>query len=296
MTNWLHQNLPLVVGWLVTFLSSVVTSVVLAPIVSHRLRRSAESRDAHLAELKQKVLGPMLEYLRDHVIPILELKRGNLGIRGWFVRRPAGVLESPSVYTQDFCVREATEPPIDAYRDFHEDTLAPPPLDGALLEDASAHHFQALIAKWKGLMSSFDKYNAACVSYAERLKSEIARASPLPKYDPALSGPPLVHTAPLALIVFYRQLELDTGQFSRAAAGENVEALAYQASHWFAQGPPDEITKISTRLDDLIAQRETVERLIADANCVREDALKVRGEIDRLLLMRRLSGKCQYLA
>ncbi|HEV2214539.1 MAG TPA: hypothetical protein VGR64_04555, partial [Terracidiphilus sp.] len=170
----------------------------------------------------------------------------------------------PTVYVENFCAREAAEPPVDAYRgDFNEESSTLAPLKAVLFEDARTYHFRDLIVAWDNLMALMDHYHAECISYVESLKSEIAAASSLPSYNLARSAPPWVQAAPLAIIVFYRQLGLDTGHLSRASANAGMDAIAYQASSWFAQGAPDEITKINSKLDKLIAQREIVEKLMS---------------------------------
>ncbi len=294
--SWLHQHLTLVVGWLVTFLSSVVTSVLLAPLVSHRLRRASESRDAHFAELKENLLEPMLQFVREHILPILDHQRGNVGISRKLLPRPsAGVMEDPTDYTEDFCVRDVAEAPIDPTLDAPDDKVGWVASKGPLYLDASQRHFHKVFKMWGDLTKELAQYHVSCITKAERLRSEIANASSLPEFRLDPNVPEWVNARSLALVILYRQLGLAHHRFVRPPEG-HIERLVYKSSYTLAQGPPGEIARVVSRLDQLMKQTEALDGLKADAARIKSRALMLMTELESLLMMRKLRGKCKYLA
>ncbi len=144
ITTFVLQNLPLIIGWLVF----IGASALLAPFITQRIRRTTEKRDEHLAELKRDVLKPMLNYLSEHVFPILEHRCGNVGVRREFTHKPlTGVMENPIVTVESFCSYEANEPPIDPFVDARGGPAPGGVCGGPLYDDARQHHFRDLILR-----------------------------------------------------------------------------------------------------------------------------------------------------
>ncbi len=286
------QNLPLVIGWLV-FISA---SALLAPFIAQRIRRSTEKRDEHLAELKNNLLNPMLAHLNDYILPILERRRGNVGIDRKFVRRQsAGLLEDPTVYVETICVRDASEPPIDPIMYPAQDATDIAPWMGALYDDAARHHFQNLCNAWEQLLKVVERYHQSCITYVEALRSEVLQVASLPELDIGGKQPHWVAAANFAVVLFYRQLDLYTAPLARVPEG-NIERLTYKGAQTLVQGPSAEVTKYIAKADALIARSDMIDALRGEACQIGTRALRVKSELEELLLIRRLRGRCQYLA
>ena len=234
VTWFLLANLvPVVLG--------LVASVIGAPITNALIRRAAAA-EHHLSELKRDVLQPMLDHLNARVLPVLETRTGNVGL-GWTRHRQASapITEEPVRHTETFCFAQLSEPPIHP-GDITEDPTPSNPLAGKeLYRDACQNHFRTLCQTWEQVLVRWDAYNAACVKYVERLRSELIQTTELPEWHPRITQPPQVHAIQLALIVFYRQLGLTTHQFQRNPSGD-LEQLAYKNTVTLAIGPKEHIS------------------------------------------------------
>ncbi len=289
--EFIRGNLPTVIGWIV----AIGVTALLNPYISQRLRRASESRDAHLAELKKDLLEPMLRYIHEHVLPILEHRRGNVGVSRKLVTNPsAGVMASPTDYTETFCLRESGQAPIDPALDA-PDGEAEWDLSKRPLYLDGQHHFRKLFSEWDALMNELTDYHVSCIGYASELRSEIAKASSLPEFSLARGLQRWVSSTNLALVIFYRQFGLERHAFARSPEGQD-ERLTYKGSYTLAQGPTEELAKVILGLDQLARRRDTLDSLKADAERIKRRALNVMAELERLLLMRKLPGRCKYLA
>lgn len=291
---FLDRNLTFVIGWFVVLMATAI----LNPVISHRLRRTSEKRDEHLVELKQEVLQPILGYLSEHMTPILEHRRGNVGLsRRSVPQSSAGIMQVPTKYVESFRFQEASEPPITSpYLDRADDIGPVTVSQGPLYHDARRNHFRESLRKWEKLVASFQAYNVSCQEYVEKLRSGIAQATSIPEYHPdSIVQGRWIDTGRLALFVFYRQLGLMTHQFSRTSHA-GFERLSYQNSYTVAEGSTEEINKVQSKLDALIAKRDEFDLLTSRARAVNEDALTVRAEVEQLLFVRRFRGRCRHLA
>ncbi len=303
MLTFLHQNLVSVIGWLVTIIITPIIAALLYPVVAERIRRRADSRVQHLSELKQDLLSPMLDYLRGHMLPILERKLGNVGVEPRVIKNSSPqLIPEPEIYTDAFCFLEAAEPPIDIIRypevPTQEDAQVEPPRTGPLYADAKQSHFPLLFSDWEHLLSAFDRYNLACIEYVEKLRAQIAQSAPLPDYHTGLAslpGSPVIHSTRIALVIFYQQLGIPTGQFHLKTEG-NVVNLVYSVAQYLVQGSPNDVNQLVARLDQLVQQRSDIEKILAEANRIKTEALNIQRKIEDVLLTRRLPGRCRFLA
>lgn len=117
--------------------------------------------------------------------------------------------------------------------------------------------------------------------------------SPLPKHSGTVGQPRYVEARNAALFVFNSQLGLTVAGLSRG--GGTPDFLEYQNAG-LALASPDEITECLEKLDGLIARRDAVEGLIAEAALIKIKADRLKIELDSVLLEQTLSGKCRYLA
>lgn len=282
------SNLTLVVGWLVV----IVATAVLAPHISQRLRQSSEKRDDHLAELKREVLQPILAYLTDEVIPILEHRLGNVGICEARVPRPgASIMESSIAIREVYCYELVSENVASVLHRLPEESQRPAFFDSPLYRHAR-QHFRDLFEAWDLLLQEFDDYNAASIRHAEWLRSELARAIPLPEYED-IQQRHWVQTIRLALVVLYRQVGLWAFPPSRMQ-DHDLQALDYAGAR-LVTGTPDEVQQCTTALDDLIGRRDQLDRLVARAAPIRARALQLKAKFEDHLQRRRLHGGCEYL-
>ena len=288
VTSFLLTNLvPVVLG--------LIASVIGALITNAFIKRAAAA-EHHLSELKRDVLRPMLDHLSARVLPVLEVRRGNVGL-GWTKHSQASapITEESVSHTETFCFAQLSEPPTHP-GDIAEDLTPSNPLAGKeLYRDACQNHFRTLCQTWEEVLAKWDAYNAACVAYAERLRSELVKASELPEWHPRITQPPWIHAAQLALVVFYRQLELAPQQIKQMPDGD-LERLVYKNSVTLAIGPKANISRLTDVLNMQISRRAEIDTLLKDAKSIRDDVLRIKAEIDRLLLKRRLQGACPYLA
>lgn len=162
IVRWLTEN----ASFIITGVMSIIISVVLAPLWANRVRRSAAKRDAHLDELKRDVLRPMLTYLTEHVLPILEHHRANVGVYREFSHKPvAKAMENPIVISQRFSTYDVNEPPPDSFVDARGIPAPAGVFGGPLYNDASQHHFRDLLAMWEPVIAAFTRYNQECLRY-----------------------------------------------------------------------------------------------------------------------------------
>lgn len=284
-------NLTLVAGWLVV----LTATALLGPYVGHRLRRSSETHDAHLVDLKRVVLLPMLEYLTDSVIPILQRRLGNVGIGLRMIPQPTvGVMNWSAVTEETFCYEEAGGPPLSHSPDVAVDERLPALFDSPLYRDARIH-FRHIFRLLDMLMQDFREHNTACIRYAHRLQSEVAQSVSLPESDGSLQQHRWMRSNRLALVLFYRQLGLPrTPPFFRRQ-DQDMHSLE-GAGFGMVRGTAEDVDRSIAALDEVAARRDGAKRLIAQADAVGDRALIVRAEIEGSLHGRRLRGRCEYLA
>ena len=252
--------------------------------------------EAHLAHLKEELFRPMLVYLIENVMPILGQQCGNVGIERKVASRPsAGLLDDARTFTERFCFRRTVEPQIDPslYPSEHV-TVDAPWEEGALYDDARQNHFHDFVQSWEDFLRPFESYNKSCMKYAEALKSEILQASSLPELDIGERQPRWIYATSLALVIFYRQLGLDTIQFGRVPEG-NIERLTYKRAYTLVQGATTEIDQCIAKADALLRRRNSIDSVISQAHNLEEDAFKLKRQIEGLLATQMLSGECSYI-
>lgn len=206
----------------------------------------------------------------------------------------APITEEPVRRTETFCFAQLSKPPIHP-GDITEDLTPTNPLAGKELYcDACQNHFRTVCQTWEQVLVRWDAYNAACVKYVERLRSELIQTTELPEWHPRITQPPWIHAAQLALVVFYRQLELAPQQIQRTPEGD-LERLVCKNSVTLAIGPKANISRLTEGLNMQISRRAAIDTLLKDAKSIRDDVLRIKVEIDRLLLKRGLPGACPYI-
>lgn len=288
VTSFLLTNLvPVVLGLLASVIGALITNAFI---------RRAVAAEHHLSELKRDVLQSMLDHLTARVLPVLEIRVGNVGL-GWTKhRQPSAPITDESVrHTETFAFARLSEPPMHP-GDITDDPTPSNPLAGdELYRDACQNHFRTLCETWEEMLANWDAYNAACITYAEKLRSELVQATELPEWHPRITQPPWIHAAQLALVVFYRQLELAPHKVERTLDGD-LERFVYKNSVTLAIGPKANISRLTDVLNTQITRRAEIDKLLKDAKSIKEDLLRIKAEIERLLLKRRLRGACPYLA
>lgn len=291
VVEFLSENLSLVIGWIVV----LAATAFINPYVTHRLHRAEARRGDHLVELKRELLQPMLDYLQSTLLPVLEHRLGNVGIRHSLIPQPtAGLTEMSALTETTLRHYVANEPLIDSYmagNEGEQETLAF--LDSALCGDARRRHFPGLFRVWDPLMTRVEEYSAACLRYAEELRSEIARSSLLPEFSGDVLKDRWINPTALAVVLFYRQLGLANLPFYHQTDRDPV-VLMY-TNHILAQGTHEEIARCRVALEGLLASRGRLEGLMGQARSIREDGLRAKAALEDHLLRRRLRGRCPYL-
>lgn len=254
-----------------------------------------ESHAAHLEDLRKQVLEPMLDYLNRQMLPVLDRQCGNvILVRAVLPRTSGGFMGEPTEFTETFGLGTAVEPPIDPVT-YAETQWLTPIRDGALYSDARDNHYQSLIRSWDGLSTKFDGYNQACLDYTAHLRSEILKGTSLPEHDLGRTQSQWVWAIALAIIIFYRHLGLQRLQL-KAQTNSSPCFLLDDGSHYFAQGSPDDITRCVRTLEALYEKKERIAELDEYAHVVKSEALVLMGQIESLLVTRRLHGKCPFVS
>lgn len=285
---------PMIVNSVTAVASTVIGAVLglLGALWVQEKSRVAQERVKHLDELKGRVLQPMLTHLTDQVIPISEHRLGNVGICQARVFQPVGSVMDSSVASREVFCYEAVSVNVASDRQHTvEDSQLPSFFDDPLYRHAR-QHFSALFQAWDSLMREFSDYNAACVGYAEGLRSEFARAIPLPEYED-IQQRHWMKTFKLALFTFYRQLGIWTFPPFRRP-DRDLETLEY-AGGTLMTGTADEIQQCIGVLDKLVGHRDQVDHLLAQATPIRDRALQVKAMIEGQLHRRGLPRNCDYL-
>jgi hypothetical protein len=274
--DFIASNLTLVIGWLVV----LAATAVLNPVVGQWVRRRAEKREERLTELKRDVLQPMLAYLTDEVIPILEYRLGNIGIcEARVPQLTASILESSIAIREVFCYEVVNENVASVLQRIPEELQRPAFFDSPLYRHAR-QHFSDLFEAWDVLLQEFGNYNAASIHYAEWLRSEFARVVPLPEYED-IQEHRRASPIRLALVALYRQVGIWTFPLSRRQ-DQGREVLDYGGAT-LIKGTLDEIPQYIAVLNELIGKRDQVDRLMTQAAPIRDRALQVKVRIEDTL-------------
>lgn len=287
---------PMIVNSITAVASTVVGAVLglLGALWVQKKGRVAQERAKHLDELKSQVFEPMLAHLTDEVVPILEHRLGNVGICEARVERPnTSVMESSIEIKQTFCYQAVSENVASVLQHTEEGPQLPS-FFGSPLFRHTRQHFPDLFDAWDLLMREFGDYSAACIRYAEWLRSACAGAIPLPEYED-IQQRHWTKTFNVALVALYRQLGIWMFPPYRRTESD-LEVLEY-AGATLIRGSAEEVQQCITLLDELIGRRSQVERLVAQAVPVRDRALQVKAKIEDHLHRRRLPRpRCEYIA
>jgi hypothetical protein len=102
-----RELIPVVVNSLISLIGAVLG--FFGGLWVYQKGHTDRERSKHLDELKREVLEPMLAYLTNEVIPILEFRLGNIGICEARVGQPTAKVTDSISIRQTFCYQVVTE-------------------------------------------------------------------------------------------------------------------------------------------------------------------------------------------
>jgi hypothetical protein len=260
-------------------------------------KRRIKIDEAHLADLKARVLRPILNQLDHHFLPVARLRRSAVDIRTRPVSRsPQSVTESSHVRTDSYLDRM---PPNGGHHALHdafigatEDRFA---VDERLALDCQ-DHYPRLMERWRAFEKEFSVFQEIAVTRAELAVKKLRDTFQVPAQD--ISRPP----APMEWADYPR-----LGRFVLdRAVGIEPQHICVRpdvpASLLVESNTQAELCKLSNeKKDGALAAIEQALGLIdarqykANAARLAAEALDLKNEFEAKIANQRLLESCELL-
>lgn len=273
LLRWLYA-----VGGLVTG----VASTVIGSWVSSKIHVYHDSRNAHLEDIKQKILIPLSNVLSNEYGPLVTHKIHVID-EGWGVRNrreEAGVTEQQ---IDDGPLLLTAVPEMRAG------------LDLALYTDARKRHFSQLLHESEQFADAWRAHANDCHGWVDHISQEILTRSGMQPYPVQQFGTPYVAHYKLALFVYRRLFGCwPQSLFKRV---RNSPAWAIEGfAGTSAEGTEQQLTDLISILDNLVVEEKaTAERLKSDALRLKRSLMRLCEEISYALASRRLRKRCDLV-
>ncbi len=281
--NWLHSvNFQLVIDIF------IMIGVFLGPYLAIRWQRRHEVRQYHFNEIKTGVFRPLLEKL-NHYLLILERKKKNVGLLNEPIPvEGASVSDPPLIWKKKLSIVN-----VDSQAGFL--------LNEELSRDAEENHFKDFFVKLEAFVNEFSNYNNGCLALVKELKDRIQEA-----VRTEIPDMPLIerwdkrgfNIDELALFIFDRKLDLYMA-FPQLELKDEPDGTKLQSSSGvpFAKGSRTEMEKclkIANNQYDSDWVNNNSKDLTRCSNTLKNEAIKIEKEIEQLIWLRKLPGRCDY--
>jgi|HubBroStandDraft_6_1064221.scaffolds.fasta_scaffold08260_4 hypothetical protein len=273
LPGWVYM----LMGWVAGSASTVAGSWIASKIYLYHAHR-----DAHRDKLKERVLAPLLEYLENQFRPLVTFSAPTLEAR-WTelaFNEGAGSTEEPRGFGE---VLETVNP----WWEFKSAA------DEALYHDARSHHFQALIRRSEEFASGWQGYCESLLQWIHEMAREIERATELPplKLGPGERGYAAhVH---LAMFVYKRVSQLQSGSLSRSSTGSSFYALSDAGGVTVALAAAPKIEHVILVVDALINSEQSKGDSFAErAGQLSAQLDALIGELKLAVASTSLPGRC----
>jgi len=290
------SELTLVVVWLMTVviaartilvgLAGVIVGAFLAPFVQDRRR----VRHDHLQVIKAQVLGPVRRQLEQFYLPFLEGKYGPVVAEGKYRRVLGSVSEAHVVWECALGPRRSAASRTFPYFTEPQETIE---LNEELQKDARRNHFAAFFSSFEVFERRVEHYECEWVLYARDLSAKIIERARLPlvKWDSLNSEKAWVDADLLAVLIVDLHLGLMVGP---PLVGSDGRTLELNGRRLALADDRAAIRHLEEVLDDISRDRGTAEELVSGAQPLLQEATRLREEVNQLLLLSKLPGRCRY--
>jgi hypothetical protein len=261
--------------------SAGVGSTVAGSWISSKIHIYYDSRQAHLDELKEKVLLPIQQGLAGYTA----LVRHQSPVVGdpWGVRRQN---EKVSV----------TEPPNElgpGLSTIALDILSS--TDPTFYADCKMRHFREQIAHTEEFLAEWCSHVDQCRAWVERLADEILLGSQLPPFPVTPRGSSYVMQYRLGIFVYRRLFRnLDYALFKDC---QNLKWSILGFDGTSAEGTEQQMDAVLSLLDRLMEEeKNTADRLLKDARALEQNLSSLSRELGYAIAARRLHRHCDLVS
>jgi hypothetical protein len=278
------------VEWLVRILFGVggAIATVIGFWVTNKIRVYLDTRNAHLEDIKQRVLIPLRDGLDRHFRPLI------------FHLSPAVFVQIDAPTQFDEKAKAAEEP-----TERGEILLGAFPsaavfvsLDSALLEDAKKAHFREEMAEVDGFIRDWLAYSCQCHSWALKTSREILARSGLPAFPPPrVPGPgfrPYAMNHRLALFVYKRLFRLPTAALRLDQIDDSWTLNGENAT--LALGSKPQMKGLLSQIDALLTSEAALTSTLRERAAVLQRTFQgLIPKLDYAIASRRLRKRCDLV-
>jgi hypothetical protein len=249
--------------------------------------------DAHLRDIKEKVVTPIKNIILQYYIPILQFTTPNLFVCNDSIYSNQKKVSQPMItgYQEKIKTKEISWPEVPAGHEIHE----------LLYRDVIDCHRLPEITRFKTFKDQFDSYNKSCLEYANRIKIELLERSSLPDIQRGINPQKRwINANELAIFIYERQMGINTlGHLIEQFLSEGARELYLEGlgrSYAKVEGVETEkIKKLIELCDDLSSNETEVNKLKLEAKTLFDEISKLSIDIEKFLSANRLPGKCFYI-
>src|SRR5260370_2741042 len=246
---------------LLIYVGGVVTTIF-GSWVSGKLRVYEESRKAHLDDIKQKVLIPICDGLREHYGPLVTNRAHVVSVE-WGVRQQnenASVTKSPN---EGGPLLTKTLPNVLAIA------------DQALFVDAKQRHFRRLVKQIEDFLAAWDACANECYAWVLKLSDEILSESKLAQFPVARFESPYVRHFHLGVFIYLRLFrstdfvlfKREPSNWVRGTPSSQWSVDGFEGTT--AQGTEQQIDALLSLLDGLMnREKDTADRILEKARAL----------------------------
>ena len=263
-----------------------VASTVAGAWLTSGIRIYQDGRQAHLADIRQRILGPLRANFVEQFDPLLTRQEPLVVIDRKFAGRP----DSPSVLEPAMRTKEA----LVGVAPRKEVFVGIPP---GLLADVNLNHQQALFSKLESFLDSWTALTVKAKTWTSQLSKEILAASALLASPNTLNEGCVMHFA--AGIYIYRRLcDLPTYELQYERHVQPPE-LRVGGSETLARGDIDQLGKIREKMDELVQSKDRQSegrKLNAEIDAMHRQYQRLLDELDMAIASQQLHGRCDLVS
>jgi hypothetical protein len=265
-----------------------VLATIIGSWISSKFRVYDDSRKTHLDEIKQKVLIPIRDGLREQYSPLVT-NQAPVVFEKWGMRHMKENVSVTEYPKEDGPSLQKTIPNILAST------------DQAFFVDARQRHFRELIEQVEQFMAAWEAFATECYEWAQRLSEEILAGAKLPE-SPVKFGSSYIMHYRLGVFVYRRLFRstdfalhlLEPTDWIRdtPSSGWRIEGFDGQP----AQGTKQEMLALLALLDSLSTkEKDTAKRLLEGSRELEKRLASVNAQLTNAIAARRLHKGCDLV-
>jgi len=253
---------------------------VLGGILAERYRASRLAIQEHLKEIKQKVLSPLEENVKQILTSLIFERKSNIE------------LVTQQIPRTEYKATEYSWDQRDVLQIAQPLEFLPKSVSDALYKCAKTTHYPSVIREYEILMHDFNEYNQACLRYVQSITDTI---------NNDLSGlaeqPKNIRAEALALHIYNRQRNFQALPVHlRESTDSETNSIELPTSDGVVIKATQEVTKHSISLiERLEKDRRVIDSINSQANKIGDKAEKLGPHLEQLIHVASLPGKCELL-